>query len=99
MDDDQSINKIPLFWGRGIIEPDRAHIRETRGGQPVADVAEDSAVTGFAICGCLLIADVAEVEVSSGTFRRCSQCLALLAEREPGIDYPLWTSDPQLLTE
>ncbi|MCE7001641.1 hypothetical protein LWC34_02115 [Kibdelosporangium philippinense] len=82
---------VPVFWGRGIIEPDRVHVRETRGGQPVADIAEDGAMTGFAICGCLLIADVAEAELSSGSFRRCSRCLSLLSEREPGIDYPLWT--------
>lgn len=78
-----------MFWGRGIIEPDRAHVRETRAGQPVTDVAEDGSVMGFAICGCLLIADVAEDDVR----QRCSRCLELLADRLPGIDYPLWTPE------
>ena len=84
---------IPVFWGHGIIEPDRAHVRETRAGQPVADRAEDGAVMGFAICGCLLIADITDEQVTSGAYRQCFRCLELLANREPGIDYPLWTSE------
>jgi hypothetical protein len=83
------VTAAPVFWGRGIVEPARAHVRETRAGQPVADVAEDGSVMGFAICGCLLIADVAENDVH----RKCSRCLELLAEREPGADYPLWTPE------
>jgi hypothetical protein len=91
VEDNQPIGDLPVFWGRGIIERGCAHVRETRGGQPVVDVAEDGALIGFAICGCLLIADVPESEITSGAFRRCSRCLELLSEREPGVDYPLWT--------
>ncbi|MFC5100537.1 hypothetical protein [Kibdelosporangium philippinense] len=82
---------IPVFWGRGIVEPNCAHVRETRAGQPVADQAEDGSVVGFAICGCLLIADVTDENVASGACRRCSRCMELMANRLPGVDYPLWT--------
>ncbi|MCE7009958.1 hypothetical protein LWC34_45205 [Kibdelosporangium philippinense] len=84
---------IPLFWGRGIIEPNCAHVRETRTGQPVTDLAEDGSIMGFAICGCLLIADVTDEQVTSGVHRRCSRCMELLANRKPGVDYPLWTPE------
>jgi hypothetical protein len=85
------VHDIPVFWGRGIIEPDRAHARETVGGQPVADRTPDRAVTGFAICGCPLVADVTDERVVAGDYRLCSHCLKLLANRKPGVDYPLWT--------
>jgi hypothetical protein len=39
----------PVFWGRGITEPDRAHVRETRAGQPVIDRLDDGPVFGYAI--------------------------------------------------
>lgn len=84
---------IPVFWGHGPIEPGCAHARETYAGQPVADRAEDGSIVGFAICGCLLIADVAEMDVVSGLYRRCTRCVELLAIRLPGVDYPLWTSE------
>jgi hypothetical protein len=76
------MNDIPVFWGREIFEPGRAHARETLGGQPVP---------GFAICGCRLGADVADDQVVSGAYDLCSRCLDFLANRVPGVDYPLWT--------
>ncbi|MBP2331010.1 hypothetical protein JOF56_011395 [Kibdelosporangium banguiense] len=75
---------VPVFWGHGIVEPDRAHVRETQAGQPVG---------GFAICGCLLVADVTDDDVASGACRLCSRCLELLENRRPGVDYPLWMPD------
>ncbi|ALG07900.1 hypothetical protein AOZ06_14120 [Kibdelosporangium phytohabitans] len=74
---------VPVFWGHGVVQPDCAHVRETLAGRPVA---------GFAICGCLLVGDISDDEVAAGGYRLCSRCLELLENREPGIDYPLWTS-------
>lgn len=65
-----------LAWGRSILEPTRGHVRETHKGQPVThDVA--GAVVGMAICGTLLVDDLAP-EVAAGEFAKCSVCLELL---------------------
>jgi hypothetical protein len=81
-----------VFWGRAIIEPNRAHVRQTLGGQPVTDLAEDGSVTGYALCGCLLIADISASALAR--FDRCSMCLTLLAKADARTDYPLWTPSP-----
>jgi hypothetical protein len=80
---------IEWVWGRGLIEPDRAHIRETRGGIPVISLVE-GAMVGYALCGAWLVADIAPDERER--FVNCSRCLRIAAEVERGdLPEPDWS--------
>lgn len=67
------------FWGRGVLGPKCAHVRETLDGQPLAENL-DGELVGFALCGCLLIADI---NPDAEGVTRCSACVELL-EADPG---------------
>lgn len=60
-------------WGRSVLEPDRAHVRE-----PATHVVGGESV-GFAICGAWLVADLSVDEARA----RCSTCLTILADPPP----------------
>ncbi len=71
-----------IAWGRSVLEPTRGHVREVRNGQPATDDV-DGAVVGMALCGALLINDLAP-EIAAGEFDKCSVCLDLLEEIQRG---------------
>lgn len=74
--------EFTVGWGRSVLEPTRGHVREMRDGRPVAhDLG--GAVVGMAVCGALLIDDLAP-EVAAGEFATCSACLDLLDEIRRG---------------
>jgi hypothetical protein len=73
---------IPVVWGRSVLEPTRGHIREVSDGQPVSDDV-GGAVVGMALCGALLIDDLAP-ELTAGEFAKCSVCLERLEQLRRG---------------
>lgn len=77
---------LTIAWGRSVLEPARGHIREMRGGQPVTNDVQ-GAVVGMALCGALLIDDLAP-EVAAGDFAKCSVCLERLDEIRRGETGP-----------
>jgi hypothetical protein len=79
-----------VVWGRGLIEPDVAHIRETRAGGPITYLA-DGTVVGYALCGAWLVGDV---EPDAAGLARCSRCLEIVADIEQGgPSPPTWSAD------
>jgi hypothetical protein len=72
---------LRIAWGRSVLEPTRGHIREVEGGRPVTHDVR-GAVVGMALCGALLIDDLAP-EVAAGDFDKCSVCLERRGETSP----------------
>jgi hypothetical protein len=77
---------LVIAWGRAVLEPTRGHIREMQGGQPIAHDLQ-GAVVGMALCGALLIDDLAP-EVATSDFDKCSVCLQRLDEIRHGDTSP-----------
>lgn len=90
--DPRNIDGLTVAWGRSVLEPTRGHVREMHAGQPVThDVG--GAVVGMALCGALLIDDLAP-DIAAGDFDKCSACLALLEEIRRATVDPRPTQDP-----
>ncbi len=53
-------------WGRSVIEPDRAHLRDGD------TLVVDGVAVGFAVCGAFLVGDLPDAEAAP----KCSTCLA-----------------------
>jgi hypothetical protein len=68
------------FWGRGVLGPKCAHVRETLDGRPLAENV-DGELVGFALCGCLVIADI---DPDADRVTRCSACAELLGSDPDG---------------
>lgn len=84
--DPSNIEGLTVAWGRSVIEPTRGHVREMHQGQPIThDVS--GAVVGMALCGALLVDDLAP-DVGVGEFAKCSACLELLDEIRDKADRP-----------
>lgn len=71
--------KPEIRWGRGVIQTDCVHVRESRAGNPVVHDVDGERV-GFAVCGTWLIADAPDPSMTAGV-HACSHCVALLDER------------------
>jgi hypothetical protein len=81
---------IDRVWGRGAIEPDRAHLRETHAGVPVVYLVEGS-ISGFALCGTWLVADIPAAE--RDRFAECARCLRIADEIDRGeTPEPGWSA-------
>jgi hypothetical protein len=80
-----------LVWARGPTDPDLAHIRETRDGIPVVYLVE-GALTGYALCGAWLIADIPTGEHPQ--FQECTTCVNIAAGISRGdLPEPRWSDN------
>ncbi len=83
---------LTVAWGRSVLEPTRGHVREMHEGQPIADDV-NGAMVGLALCGALLIDDLAP-DIAAGDFDKCSVCLRRLEEIRRAATNPTPAKDP-----
>lgn len=70
----------PVSWGRSVVDPTHAHVRQIRDGAVVVHEVEGHRV-GFAVCGAWLLDDCAD-PAESDEVAPCSVCLDMLNKGE-----------------